>query len=224
MSGPIPRLRAVTEPEDLRHTRDAYDGVAELYAAMFENALDDNPYDRAMLAVFAERVRDAGNGLVGDLGCGPGRITPHLAALGLNAFGMDLSPEMIRLARAAHPALRFEEGSMERLPLADGELGGILAWYSLIHTPPERVPGILGEFGRVLADGGPLLLGFQAADESHDIQPYDHKVATAYRWSLRGMEELLDAAGFRTHARMLREPDETERTQHGCLLATRSAA
>ncbi|MGZ4491477.1 MAG: methyltransferase domain-containing protein, partial [Nocardioidaceae bacterium] len=28
------------------------------------------------------------------MGCGPGRITSHLAALGLTVFGVDLSPEV----------------------------------------------------------------------------------------------------------------------------------
>nr|WP_019854343.1 methyltransferase domain-containing protein [Actinopolyspora mortivallis] len=30
-----------------------------------------------------------------DVGCGPGRVTAHLGALGLSVFGMDLSPEMV---------------------------------------------------------------------------------------------------------------------------------
>jgi trans-aconitate methyltransferase len=47
-----------------------------------------------------------------DLGCGPGRITAHLAGLGVSAFGVDLSPKMIGLARHAYPDLRFTEGSM----------------------------------------------------------------------------------------------------------------
>jgi hypothetical protein len=51
------------------------------------------------------------------------------------------------------------------LDLADGVLGGIVAWYSIIHTPPQRLPVTFAEFGRVLSPGGHLLLAFQAGDE-----------------------------------------------------------
>jgi SAM-dependent methyltransferase len=95
--------------------------------------------------------------------------------LGLDAFGIDLSPEMIRLARAAHPGRRYEVGTMEELRLGDGTLSGLSAWYSIIHLPPERLPGALAEFGRVLRADGHLLLAFQTADEPLDIQPHDHK-------------------------------------------------
>jgi 2-polyprenyl-3-methyl-5-hydroxy-6-metoxy-1,4-benzoquinol methylase len=36
---------------------------------------------------------------VADVGCGPGRITGLLRGLGLDVFGIDLSPAMIELAR-----------------------------------------------------------------------------------------------------------------------------
>ena len=63
-----------------------------------------------------------------DLGCGPGHLSAHLSSLGLAAFGVDLSPAMIELARAAHPELRFEVGSMDALVSVSevactGELG-----------------------------------------------------------------------------------------------------
>src|ERR1039457_1249300 len=38
-----------------------------------------------------------------DLGCGTGRITAHLDSLGVEAFGIDLSPAMVNLARLTHP-------------------------------------------------------------------------------------------------------------------------
>ncbi|WP_313949460.1 class I SAM-dependent methyltransferase, partial [Frankia sp. AvcI1] len=131
--------------------------------------LAHRPLDRALLGAFAELVlaRSTATGapaVVADLGCGPGHVTAHLCELGVDAFGVDLSPQMIRLARRDRPGLRFAVGNMHRLALADGVLGGIVAWYSIIHTPPVRVPALFAEFARVLAPGGHLLLGFQAAD------------------------------------------------------------
>ncbi|HEX4812014.1 MAG TPA: class I SAM-dependent methyltransferase [Nonomuraea sp.] len=83
----------------LRATRAAYDTVAADYAELLRDELDAKPLDRVMLAAFAEYARAPGAGEVADLGCGPGRVTAHLHALGVNAFGVDLSPEMIAVAR-----------------------------------------------------------------------------------------------------------------------------
>src|SRR3981081_1801081 len=139
------------EPDYLRIPRAAYDPVAVDYAELLRTALAAKPLDRAMLAAFAELVQTAGAGPVADLGCGPGRVTAPLHSLGLTAFGVDLSPGMVAVARRAHPDLRFDEGSLTALDLTDGALGGIVAWYSIIHTPPELLPVVCAEFYRVLA-------------------------------------------------------------------------
>jgi SAM-dependent methyltransferase len=211
---------AVTEPSVLHVTKAAYDAVASLYAERFSNMLETLPMERAMLAAFAELVRAQGTGPVADIGCGPGHVTAHLHALGLDAFGIDLSSEMIALARQAHPDLRFDEGSMTALDLADGALSGILSSYSIIHTPPQQLPAVFTEFQRVLAPGGHLLLGFFAGDDPLP-QEFDHKVTLAYRWSPDSLMNLLHQAGFVEVARMLREPHEDERQFHQAQLLVR---
>ena len=90
-----------------------------------------------MLADFADRV----DGPVADVGCGTGRLTAYLDGLGIDVVGIDLSPGMIAVARRAYPALRFEVGSMTALDLPDGGVAGVLAWYSIIHTPPDGPAG-----------------------------------------------------------------------------------
>jgi ubiquinone/menaquinone biosynthesis C-methylase UbiE len=213
---------SAVEYPDTRATRDAYDEWAEVYTEWSAGLLAGEPFDRAMLGVFAELVQADGGGPVADVGCGPGRLTPHLAALGLDVFGIDLSPEMIRLARAAQPDLRYEVGTMEALSLDDATLSGLVAWYSIIHLPPERVPGALTEFARVLRPRGRLLLAFQSTDEERDMQPHNHRVAPSYRWSLRRMEELLRPCGFRMVTRMLRNREPDEIYGAGYLIATRT--
>ncbi|MEX2985477.1 trans-aconitate 2-methyltransferase [Streptomyces sp. C36] len=201
-------------------TAQAYDGVAVLYAELVRDALDHLPLDRAMLGAFAESVRATGAGPVGDLGCGPGHMTALLRDLGLDAFGVDLSPAMIDLARRAHPDLRFELGSIDALESADGELGGILSWYSVIHAAPRDVPSYLAEFRRALAPGGHLLLAFFES-EGGPVVAFDHKVTTAYRWPVDDLAALAYEAGFDEVGRMLREPREGERYRRGHLLMRR---
>ncbi|MEV6242055.1 methyltransferase domain-containing protein [Lentzea sp. NPDC051838] len=182
---------------------------------MFSGILEKLPLERALLQVFADNI--GANELVADLGCGPGHLTAHLNALGLDAFGVDLSSEMIAIARQAHPDLRFDEGTMTALDIEDGSLGGVLSFYSVIHLPPTELPGVFREFVRVLKPGGQLLLGFYGGD---DVWPrtFDHKVTTAYRWLPDALSELLGQAGLTEITRLVRAPYEGERFQQAQLL------
>lgn len=164
-------------PDDwLTRTSTSYDEVAVSYAEMLGHYPDGEPYDRAVLALFAELVREAGGGRVVDVGCGPGHVTAHLRGLGLEASGLDVSPGMIAVARRNHPLLRFEVGSMTCLELPDCSVAGLLLWYSLIHVPDEEVPRVLSHAARVLRPGGVVLIGFQVGDERrHKTEGYgDH--------------------------------------------------
>ncbi|MDJ1135957.1 class I SAM-dependent methyltransferase [Streptomyces iconiensis] len=215
----------MVEHDALSATRESYDAAASTYAQLFRDSLRDSPLDRAFLGAFAEAVRAEGDGQVADLGCGPGHVTAHLDGLGLKAFGVDASPAMIELARQAYTGLRFEVGSMAGLDLADGTLGGVLSRWSVIHTPPRELPAVLAEFARVLAPGGHLLIGFSASEgPSRPTQVFDHAVAPAYRWWPDHLAALLREAGLAEVARMVREPQPTDRRQfQGVHLLTRRA-
>jgi SAM-dependent methyltransferase len=149
----------------LEDTRASYDTVADSYADLTRHLLDETPEERAVLALFADLVRAQGGGAIADVGCGPGRITAYLHQLGADAFGIDLSPRMIEVARREHPGLRFGLGSMTDLALADASMAGLVAWYSLIHVPDDEVSSVFAHFHRVLRPGGPLLLSFHIGDE-----------------------------------------------------------
>ncbi len=146
----------------LTDTRTSYDTVAISYTELVRGILAATPYERAAFRLFAEQVRAVGGGPVADMGCGPGRITAHLHELGAEAFGIDLSPAMIEVARREHPGLRFEVGSMTDVNLPDSSIAGLVAWYSLIHVPDPDISGVLAHFRRMLRPSGPLLLGFHA--------------------------------------------------------------
>jgi len=211
----------VTEADFLRATRTAYDTVAADYARLLRDSLADSPADRAVLGLFAELV----DGPVADVGCGPGRITAHLASLGVHTAGVDLSPAMVEVARRTYPDLRFEVGSMTALALGNSCLGGLVAWYSLIHVPPPRHPAVLAEFARVLRPGGRLLLAFQVGDERrHITEGYGHDGLDlhAYRLDPGQVTAALAAAGLPAHAKLVREPEGRERTPQAYVLAQKT--
>lgn len=216
----------MTEPSYVQVARAAYDAIAADYADRLRHQLNDKPFERAMLAVYAEIVRASGvPGPVADVGCGPGRITAHLHALGLDVFGVDLSPEMIAVARRDHPGLRFEEGPMAAMDIADEALGGVVAWYSIIHTPPERQPAVLAEFHRVLAPGGHLVLAFQVGDEPfHAAEVFGRRVALDFhRLSPDSVAAMLAEAGLAVVAQLRTERREFERTPQAYLVARKPA-
>ncbi|MET8447716.1 methyltransferase domain-containing protein [Streptomyces sp. NPDC005209] len=211
----------MTDADFLTTTRTFYDTIAEDYAAHFPDPLGTRPLDRAVLSAFAELVGDGGR--VADLGCGPGRVTAHLDSLGLRVFGVDLSRGMVEFARLEHPDLTFRQGSMLDLDLPDGDLAGVVAWYSVIHTPVDRLPDLFAEFYRVLAPGGHLLLAFQVGDEPLRLdRPFGHPVRLDFHRRQPGrMTELLTAAGFEPLARTVREPNREagESTPQAFLIA-----
>lgn len=206
----------MTTPENppadwLADTRTSYDTVADSYSEQTRDAPASEPHLRAGLSLFADLVHASGPGPVADIGCGPGHITAHLHGLGLDVFGIDLSPAMIEIARREHPELRFEVGSMTDLDLADGSAAGLLAFWSLIHIPDDTVAGVLGQFRRVLRPGAPLLVGFHVGDESRlKTQGYGGhpmRVHVHHRRPERVAAWLRDA-GFTVTAQLLLKLDQ----------------
>jgi SAM-dependent methyltransferase len=195
----------------LADARTSYDTVAVSYADQVRDAMARLPYLRAALALFADTVRAAGGGPVADVGCGPGHVTAHLYGLGIDAFGIDLSPGMIDVARRDHPGLRFEVGSMTDLDLPAASVAGLLAWPSLIHVPDDEVPTVFGHFRRALRPGGPLQLLFHVGNESQlKTQGYGgHQMKVCvHRRQPDHVASWLREAGFTVEAQLLLDPDE----------------
>jgi SAM-dependent methyltransferase len=195
----------------LSDTRSSYDTDASGYAEKVRGLLGESPYLRASLALFAELVHGAGGGPVADVGCGTGYVTGYLHDAGVDAFGIDLSPEMIAIARSDHPGLRFHVGTMTDLALADDSLAGMVAFWSVIHVPDRAMPDVLGQFRRVLRPQGLLLVGFHVGDETrHTSEGYTGRpinVDSHHRRPSKVTSWLRDA-GFTIEAEQVFGPDE----------------
>ena len=213
---------AVDGGDWLEDTRTSYDTVAAAYAEQVAGALADLPHERAVLTLFAELVGTGGP--VADLGCGPGHVTAHLHALGLDACGLDLSERMVTIARREHPSLRFEVASMTDLDIPDARLAGLLAWYSLIHVPDHAVPSVLAGFHRVLRPGAVVLAGFHVGDADHHKTSGYGGHPMSVRVHLRPLQRVADwlaEAGLVVEAQMLRTEPGAAGGDHGYLIARR---
>jgi ubiquinone/menaquinone biosynthesis C-methylase UbiE len=213
----------VDQPDFLKLTRDGYDRTAANYAQRFHRHLDDKPVDRAIVDAFAGLIRIAGNTRVIDVGCGTGVAAALLNASGTKASGVDLSLNMLAQARRLNPDISFVVGSMTSLPIADGSVGGVCAWYSIIHIPDNHLPGVFAQFYRVLAPGGLVLLAFQVGDEPLLLtNAFGHDVhLTFIRRRPQWVANQLSRAGFKVYTELVRQPDDDgfESTPHAYLVA-----
>ena len=212
-------------PAHLLTTRTTYDMAALDYARLFPDLRAETDLDKAMLATFADLVSAAHLGPVADVGCGTGRITAHLDSLGVNVFGIDLSPAMVEQARQAHPHLHFEVGSITALDLSDATAAGVLAWYSTIHTPPRDLPQVFAELSRVLAPGGFLLIGFHVGDgdRPRSVTFRDGVSVDAYDVTPERVAELCLEAGLVIQAQLVRAAQGRERRPQASLIAAKPA-
>jgi SAM-dependent methyltransferase len=154
-------------PDEIRA---AYDAVARQYAEQFSGELAHKPLDRELLQRFADSVGT--DGLVYDLGCGPGETTAFLHGCGASVVGIDLSPVLLEEARKRHPELAFQVGDMLALPLPDGSAAGVVAFYCIVHFSSDQLRIALGEMHRVLNPGGRLLISFHAGDEVKHVEGF----------------------------------------------------
>ncbi|MGO3152672.1 MAG: class I SAM-dependent methyltransferase [Galactobacter sp.] len=152
-----------------------------------------------------------------DVGCGPGQWTHWLHDQGAEITGVDPVPEFIERARAAYPDASYRLGRADHLGVEVGSLGGLLAWYSLIHTDAPGLESALAEFARCVRPGGGLLLGFFAGSA---LEPFEHAITPAYYWPVSLLAAQVAAAGFHVvHTAPRTDPGAR---MHGEIIAVRS--
>lgn len=168
--------------------------------------------DLALIEEWPRRVK----GPAIDVGCGPGQWTHHLADLGVEIEGIDPVPEFIESAQDTYPGVPYRIARAEALGVADSVLGGVLAWYSLIHTEPERIGAALTEFARCLRPSSLLILGFFTGPR---LETFEHAITTAYYWPVDLLAAEVESAGFDvTH---IETRTDVGARPHGAIIAER---
>lgn len=138
-------------------TDDDYAETASGYGRRPSGAGTDAIAFRALEA----RLRALGaTGRALDIGCGAGRSTRFLKALGLEAVGLDVSAAMLAEARRQDPDGAYVEGdAAKNLPFEDGAYDFVLSTWAILELgSPTALARFAGEAGRVLRDDGRLFV------------------------------------------------------------------
>lgn len=88
-------------------------------------------------------------GPVLDVPVGTGRYGAIYATKGLSAVGVDLSPDMLAVARRRYPRMDLREGSVFDLPFGDGHFTTAVCTRLLDWLPPADMRRALAELRRV---------------------------------------------------------------------------
>jgi SAM-dependent methyltransferase len=207
--------------------RTSYDVVAANYSNDLADEIVAKPIERGMLLAFSELVR---GGLVGDVGCGPGHISKHLASLGVLTIGYDISHAMIEEARAKFPQGKFQIGSIFELPVATAAWRGAVARYALLHSTPDERARAFRELARVIAPEGYLLYGFYVSAPDHPPGSvyhlktwFGHDVDLDVHFiSVEDATDEVERCGFSIEAALVREPmSKTELPTRRCYMLAR---
>src|SRR5712691_11274615 len=149
------------DPQAIRaFERASWERAAPRYGATFA----------AATAPFIETLLDAARIGAGtrvlDVACGPGHGAAAAAARGALPAGIDFSPAMLAVARAAHPKIDFAHGDAEALPHSDDSFDAVISNFGMHHFP--RPAAALAQACRVLKRGGRVAFTTWARPE-HNI-------------------------------------------------------
>ncbi|GAB2684528.1 class I SAM-dependent DNA methyltransferase [Aliiglaciecola aliphaticivorans] len=103
-----------------------------------------------------------------DIGCGSsGRIIDLLLKHGYDVEGLDLSAEMLRLAKIRHPDLKFHHADICNWYPCD-KYAFITAWDSIWHVPLESQTKVISKLLENLEVNGVIIFTSGAVDEKGD--------------------------------------------------------
>lgn len=123
-----------------------------------------------------------------DIGCANGRHTELLSEHADRVVGLDLSTELLELARKRVPQAALVNGDATALPFTDGVVGLAVYIATLHHLPERRLRRrSLDELARVLdADGIALVSAWSTTHDRFDAADTDTGFDTEVDWTLPG--------------------------------------
>jgi len=156
--------------QELNNIERMYDTVAKEYSETFFAEHEKKPKDQEILRRFSIEIGDKKP--VWDFGCGPGQTTKYLKDLGIEISGLDLSEKILEQARTTHPEINFRKGNVLELEFDDDSIGGVVAFYAIVHFTGEQVEIAFLEVFRVLQPGGIFLFTYHIGEETIHLDEF----------------------------------------------------
>jgi len=131
-------------------SHEGYNLYAECY---FENWGYLNSFENDIILKF---LGDLKGKKVLDVGCGDGRSFDDLLYAGGELYGVDISPEMLKLAKKRHSNVQLYETDAINLPFEDDSFDVVTAFFFIVHI--KDLESVFDEIYRVLKPGGSFIL------------------------------------------------------------------
>lgn len=183
--------------------RDGYDRIAELYLKereKFENCKE--------LEDFCSKL--PANAKVLDVGCGTGiPIARYLIDRGFKVVGIDLSKEMLSVARRNVPDATFRQMNMVAIDFPPGSFDGLISCYAIFHVPRDNHAAIFQSFHTILKPHGTMLVSV-GSSEWEEVESYYGVKMFWSHFHPTTTESLITDSGFRIEfGRIVESGDET---------------
>lgn len=137
--------------DHLKKTIAVYDLIAQDYAKKID-AYTPRPEQEKFISLLPKYAK------ILDAGCGPGRDCDYFVKHGFNVIGVDLSENLLTIARQRVPEANFLKQDLRKLNFPLNSFDGIWACASLHHMYRRDVPKALINFYRILKPEGILFV------------------------------------------------------------------
>lgn len=197
--------------------RDVSKSIQDSYrriASEYKRKVKSHDLDHRFIEKFLSRFSPGRKIL--DLGAGTGIVSNEIQENHqLDVTAVDLSKEMVDLAKHNYPGLKVIKMDLRKLEFPSSSFDGVFANYSLIHISESDVPSALEEIRRILKEFGYLYLALQEPITPMDKDGY---YPVVYKRDVKMFINLfketeirsyLQGAGFKIVEVNRRKPQET---------------
>ena len=183
--------------------RRSHIGRAEIYERVYSMGYERWQWDlveRPIVRSILDGLRADGARSLLDFACGTGRIAGEARELFPVVEGIDVAEDMLALARARYPDVRFEQIDITRQPL-ERRFDVVAAFRFFMNAQPALRLEALDAIREHLTPGGVLVANVHANSTSplgifHTIRAPIRHQAMPTAWSYRSFERTLNERDF----------------------------
>ncbi|MBU0899144.1 MAG: class I SAM-dependent methyltransferase [Nanoarchaeota archaeon] len=176
----------------MKPVKDIYKNIAKKYTETYSDK--EYPTDKYVDQFVSMMPKEA---RILDAGCGDASYTDIFLSKGFSVEGIDISEEMIKIARKKFPKANFKIGDLRKVNLKEKIYDGILCMQGTCHIAKKYHDHILKEFYKGLKEDGILFLTVQEGEgEGLTYWPLAGTEIFTSHYQLDEIKEKLTSIGF----------------------------